>query len=156
MAIIIPGYPGVPCNPKWYGASNVCPNKRLWFSVSETAGRTARHRVGFLGTYGDMLTHGATCAATPTYFTRSFQAWFVDIWAAYRAGAWTSSVVLTQEYVGSLDTIPNDLQCAIEDDYSTLWHSTFVAGVGGVVTCASGFSVTKTITVYDDGSYTVS
>jgi hypothetical protein len=154
MAIIIPGSPGVPCNAKWYGAANVCPNNLLVCNFNNTGVVTWRQRVTFLGGVGD-ATNTGLCSALPTYVTRTANNFFIDVWTAYRAGAWTSSTTIVHDVVCQASTSAPHMQAHINFDSANPWYTEPVTGTGAAITCASGFTDTKTITLYDDGSYTI-
>lgn len=110
---------------------------------------------GFLG--GTKI--GQACGGSSSYVTVVHQSRIsVDVWQALKDGAWSSSTVLSV-YGDAVNTIPYPGNATIEaKPYTaavpasqTIIAANWPAGVGNV--CVS--TLRRTVTVYDDGTFTL-
>ncbi len=133
----------------WFGDSShrlTCPGKlRLtWTGVNFDDSGISFNGGAKVGTY---------CGAS-AYVTISPGAYIdIDVWAAYRAGVWTSSLALTIYHAAVVAT-PYTLTAAKPNSLGAVTKSTTM-GIGGPLPPSCPLKLQATVTVTDAGVLTI-
>lgn len=137
----------------WRKSTDVCPVKLDVF------GTTFFGAPNVMTMTGDLITgtFGSTCGGSSSYITESvgasFWHFYIDVWKALADGAWSSSMAIAIQ-MGNTAVPPSSSITAIrEDGLANPSSATKAVTPTSPTSCA--MATLATLTVYDDGTFTL-
>lgn len=146
MAIFIPTLPGLSGGFRCKGYTPCLNVLRIYNSLLSFHVMTISSSLGTLKFIRDGSPLSLCSSSSPYYIWNGASAFpHIDVWEAYYAGLWTSSIAFSVSC--------NSTNSVVHADYAgTVANSPTSAGTGGK-TCADTGSSVGTLTFYDNGTF---